>query len=384
MTNRVNVAPQMLQWARKRSGLSVDHFTRAFPKLPEWEAGNSLPTMRQLERYALATHTPIGFLYLPEPPHESLPIPDFRAFGDRPVLTPTPDLLDTIYLCEQRQDWYREYAEAHSHDTVELVSSISSTTNPVDAAATLRDELGFGLARRVDFANWSEALAGLVEHAEGLGVLVMVNGVVGANTHRKLNPDEFRGFALVDDLAPVIFINGADTKAAQIFTLAHELAHIAVGESAVSRPDLADTETGNDVEQWCNAVAAELLVPLASTTSEYLPGADTTAELERLAKFYRVSTLVVLRRIYDANLLTKPAFRAAYAAELDRVLELLARRSSGGYFYNTQPVRISKTFARAVIRDTNEGRTLYRDAFRLLGSKKTSAFEELGQRLGVA
>jgi hypothetical protein len=125
-------------------------------------------------------------------------------------------------------------------------------------------------------------------------------------------------------------------------------------------------------------------VPRDSIGVEYDHNEDLTAELERLAKFYKVSTLVVLRRIYDAGLMTRADYQEAYPSELDRVFELSARRGDGGNYYNTQPVRISKTFARALIADTNEGRTLYRDAFRLIGSKKLSTFEELGQRLGVA
>jgi Zn-dependent peptidase ImmA (M78 family) len=125
-------------------------------------------------------------------------------------------------------------------------------------------------------------------------------------------------------------------------------------------------------------------VPISSIATEYEAGPDLTGDLDRLARFYKVSTLVILRRIFDADLMTKSAYRQAYSAELARVMDIAARKSSGGDFYNTQPVRISKTFARAMISDTAEGRTLHRDAFRLLGSKKLSAFEELGQRLGVA
>lgn len=374
----------MLQWARKRSGRNVEDFAKAFPKLREWESGETLPTIRQLEKYAQATHTPVGFLFLPEPPVEEVPLPDFRTFGDEAVLTPTPDLLDTVYACELRQDWYRSFAEERGYEAVAIVGSANVEDDPVAAANRMRDALGFGLARRVDFRTWSEALDGLREHAEEAGLLVMVNGIVGSNTHRKLNPKEFRGFALADELAPVVFINGADTRAAQIFTLAHELAHIALGGSAISRPDLANLDVGNGEEAWCNKVAAELLVPLESIAQEFVESPDLTAELDRLAKFYKVSTLVVLRRIYDAGAMGAGQYRGAYEAELVRVLEFAARTGSGGNFYYTEPIRVSKTFARAIVTDTAEGRTLHRDAFRLLGFKKFSTFEELSHRLGVA
>lgn len=376
----------MLIWARGRSGLRISDLAKksGLSNLAKWEADEAQPTFKQLEAFAQATHTPIGFFFLPEPPQERLPIPDYRTFGDRPVPRPTPDLLDTIYACEMRQDWFRRYAEVQRAEPVPLVGSISRDMAVNEAAAVLRGQLGFGLARRSAFPDWSRALSGLVEHAEAAGLLVMINGVVGANTHRVLNPQEFRGFTLIDDLAPVIFINGADTKAAQIFTLAHELAHVALGESAVSRPDMANFDSDSDHERWCNEVAAELLVPEASLREEYRAGGDLTTKLDTLARFYKASTLVVLRRIYDLGLMSDEEFKAAYPAELDRVLELAARSGSGGNFYNTQPVRISRRLARAVIADTLEGRTSYGDAFQLLGSRKISAFEELSHKLGVA
>jgi Zn-dependent peptidase ImmA (M78 family) len=374
----------MLAWARKRSGRQVSDFARRFPKLDLWEGGDLAPTMRQLEDYAKATHTPVGFLFLPEPPVEEVPLPDFRTFGDEDVLTPTPDLLDTVYACQLRQDWYRAFAEDHDHDPVELVGSLSVHDDPERAGIRLRGLLGFGLARRVEFRTWTEALDGLRENAEDAGVLVMINGVVGSDTHRKLNPKEFRGFTLADKFAPVVFINGADTKAAQIFTLAHELAHVALGGSALSRPDLADMQMDSGVEAWCNRVAAEMLIPRLSITGEYAAGPNLTAELERLARYYRVSTLVVLRRIYDVGLMGWDAYRPEYETELAHVLESAAHRRGGGNFYSTEPIRVSRTFARALVADTAEGHTLHRDAFRLLGFKKFSTFEELSQRLGVA
>ena len=350
-------------------------------RLEAWEQRQAKPTLKQLDDFAQVTHTPVGFLFLPEPPQEKVPIPDYRTIADRGVGQPSADLLDTIFQCQQQQEWYHDYARVNGEPPVPLVGSVTATLSPVEAATTMRSALRFQPTARG--SSWSEALRILAEHAEDLGVLVMTNGVVGSNTHRKLDPEEFRGFALVDDLAPIVFINGADTKAAQIFTLAHELAHLWLGESALSDSTI-EAEPAGRVERWCNQTAAELLVPLADIVEDFNSEAPLTDEFERLAKRFRVSTLVVLRRLYDAGHLTTEVYRRTYSEELRRVLDLMAERgSAGGNFYATLQVRVGKRFARALVASTLEGQTLHRDAFRMLGFKKLSTFEDLAGRLGV-
>jgi len=382
MPVRPQVRPELLVWARERSGLPEDALRQRFPKLEEWESGTRHPTLKQLEGFASATHTPVGFLFLPEPPEEHLPIPDFRVMADEEVGRPSADLLDTIFHCQQRQEWYRDFALLNREDPVRFVGTIAAATPVGDVASEMRNTLAFDVADRG--STWTEALRRLIDRAEEAGVLVMVSGVVGNNTHRKLDPREFRGFALVDQLAPLVFVNGADTKAAQIFTLAHELAHIWRGQSALSDADLARRPAA-EVELWCNQVASEFLVPLNALADDFDGDEDLTKELERLAKRFKVSTLVALRRIHDAGRLSWDEYRAAYRAELDRILEILDARGapSGGDFYNTQPLRVSRRFARAVIESTMEGQTLQRDAFQMLGFRKVSTFHELAHRLGV-
>jgi Zn-dependent peptidase ImmA (M78 family) len=207
-----------------------------------------------------------------------------------------------------------------------------------------------------------------------------VNGVVGSNNRRKLDTDEFRGFALVDNLSPLVFINGSDTKSAQMFTLAHELVHIWLGQTALSDAQLEQV-AGNEIESWCNQVAAELLVPLAVMGDEYKKNKPLPEEVTRLARYFKVSTLVILRRIFDAGSLTKEQFWKAYNEELERLLAIPA--GNGGNFYLTQGARVSKRFARALITSTLEGQTLYRDAFRMLGFSKLETFRDLGYTLGV-
>jgi len=379
---RVDVQRELFVWARQRSGVDSDVLAQRFPKLEEWEGGEVAPTLKQLEKFARATHTPVGFFFLPEPPIEVVPIPDFRTIADQPVGRPSPDLLDTVYQCQQRQEWFREYAQANRLDPVPFVASSTLRTPVGQAATAMRGALEFPIEQRG--VSWSEAFRRLAEGAEEAGVLVMVNGVVGSNTHRRLRPDEFRGFALVDPLAPVVFVNGADTRAAQVFTLAHELAHIWLGQTGLDDIDLGSRAT-SDVEKWCNGVAAEFLVPLEQVRVRYMPENDLTEELDRLAREFKVSTLVVLRRVHEAGYLTWDQYRRAYQDELTRLLPLLEEAGGGGgNFYNTQPSRVSKLFARTVIASALEGQTLFTEAFQMLGFKKQSTFDELAQRLGVA
>ncbi|HSK81186.1 MAG TPA: XRE family transcriptional regulator [Thermoanaerobaculia bacterium] len=377
---RVDVKPELLRWARERAGLGPGALAPRFPQLGAWERGDERPTLKQLEGFAKATHTPVGYLFLQEPPIERVPIPDFRTVGSARVARPSPDLLDTVYICQQRQEWYRDFARSVGEEPLAFVGSVNLASRVEATAASLRHALGFDLEERRRMSTWTDALGRFIEQADALGVLVMVSGVVGSNNRRKLDPEEFRGFALADDLAPLVFINGADTKAAQMFTLAHELAHIWLGRSALSDVGPASAPS-NNVESWCNRVAAELLVPLAVLRAESQRGADLLVEANRLARRFKVSTLVILRRIHDAGGLTREQFRRAYQEELERLRAI--PKGSGGDFYLTQATRVGKRFARALVVSTLEGQTLHRDAFRLLGFSKLRTFQELGHSLGV-
>jgi Zn-dependent peptidase ImmA (M78 family) len=327
MTVRVEISPELLAWARQRSGVTFGDLSRRFPALGAWERHEQLPTMKQLEGYAQATHTPVGYFFLPTPPIERVPIPDYRTIGDVGVRSPSANLLDTIYQCEQRQDWYREYSRLNLLDPVGLIGTYTTATPPQEAADAIREALAFGVDNRA--STWADALRILIDRIENLGVLVMVNGVVGSNTHRKLDPREFRGFALADKTAPLIFINGADTKAAQIFTLIHEFTHLWLGETALDDLDLSSLP-GSKIERWCNVVTAEVLVPIAAVRNERQPGESVSDQIQRIAQRYKVSTLVGLRRLYDAGLLDWTEYRAEYQAELDRVMAIINERTPGG------------------------------------------------------
>lgn len=385
MSVRIPVSADVLRWAADRAGWSEEAVYNRFPRFGNWLSADPAPTLKQLQAFAQAAHVPFGYLMLPAPPKEATPIPDLRTRGDEQRDEISPDLRDTIYACQRRQNWYRDFAITHGFEPVALVgsASIGSPVEPV--AEQLRTAIGFGVEQRSEFRNWSAAFRQLIDLIEDTGVLVSVNGIVGADTHRPLDPQEFGGFALVDDYAPLIFVNAADTKAAQIFTIVHELAHIVAGESALSDAGVARSDHDTH-ERWCNQVAAELLVPRATLPGAFNGSADA-AELDRLAALYRVSTLVVLRRLHDVDLIEWDEYRVRYREELERVREKTKRAkdgSNGGSFYKVQPLRLGRRFARAVVADTRGGGTTYGDAYRLLGTAKPATFGKLALELGVA
>lgn len=378
----MDVAPSMLRWALERADMNTE--TQRYARFESYASGEKKPTLNQLEDFANATHVPFGYLFLREPPHEVIPIPDFRTVRDEGVAQPSANLLDTIYEAQLRQDWYREYARDQDAEPLQFYGSGSLNDSPLSVADEMRNALDFGMERRGRFRTWEEALRYLIDAIENIGVLVMVSSVVGNNTHRSLSLDEFRGFTLGDPLASVIFVNGSDTKSAQMFTLLHELGHVWLGESGLSDEDMKSSQSRNN-ERWANAVAAEVLIPLDQIRSDYR-GSLEAKEIARLSKRYKASSLVVIKRIHDAKLIRWDTYIRYYREEEARLKDLAAskKKTPGGDYYNTHPLQVGQEFSRAVIVDAYEGRTLYRDAFRLLGTVKASTFEGLAERLGVA
>lgn len=380
---RITLQPRILQWARDRAGLAVADLARKVGTRPErvedWEQAGEL-TYKQAEKLAKATHTPFGYLFLLEPPEERLPIPDFRTVGGTEVGRPSPDLLDVLYQCQRRQQWYRDLLLEQGAPRLRFVGCASITSPEAEVAASMRRQLGFHPAA-TDGSTLDEVLRELVEAIEAVGVLVMKSGVVGNSTRRRLDPEEFRGFALVDEYAPLIFVNGADSKAAQLFTLAHELVHIWIGESAIS--SLAETFAPNQrIERFCNAVAAEYLVPERQLRDALPVAPGTDAELIRvLRRRFKVSGLVILRRLRDIGHLTHPQFEELYQQELEAFEMRQARQGGGGNYYLNQPNKVSRRFASALVASTLEGRTPYRDAFALLDMKKSGTFKEFARTL---
>ena len=379
---RIDVKPELLRWARERAGLEVRALAKGFPQLRDWERGTAQPTLKQLERFAKATHAPVGFLFLPEPPVERMPITDLRRLEDAPA-RPSPDLLDTIYAMQRRQDWLREERIECEAEPLEFVGSARLTDDPTAVGQEMRRLVGLGDEWAAEVASWEEAVGDLRRRIEQLGVIAVINGIVGNNTHRRLNVKEFRGFALTDPNAPLIFVNGADAKSAQMFTLAHELAHVWLGPKGEGLSGFEGIfPGGTQVEKFCDQAAAEFLVPARELKEHWPKTKGTSHPIEPLARRFKVSPIVVGRRAMDLRLLDREAFFAFYAAYVKQERHR-SKRAEGGNFYNTQNTRVGLQFAMLVIRAAMEGRLSFKRAYDLT-DLRGGAFQEYARRLGMA
>jgi Zn-dependent peptidase ImmA (M78 family) len=370
---RVAVKQEVLDWAVARSGKGRAKLVKRFAKLGEWERGESDPTLKQLENFARATYTPLGYLFLEEPPEDKLPIRDFRTVMGHAPRRPSPNLLDTVYLMQRRQDWMREFLELHDAERLDFIGSATLRTPVIELAGRIRAKLGFGTNWAALHSTWEDALRAMKLAIEELRVLVFVNGIVGNNTSRALDSEEFRGFVLTDSVAPLIFVNGNDAKGAQMFTFAHELVHLWLGETGVfALPNLQPGE--NRVEEYCNQVAAEFLIPAVALHEAWNRRANLDHGFQPLARQFKVSALVAARRALDERLINWNEFMAFYRSQGQR-----AKKKLGGDFFKTQNNRVGVRFAMAVDRATREGSLLYRDAYSLTGLTSDTFKKYLGK-----
>lgn len=381
MSNRIQIKPELFQWAQERSQLSLDKLCEKFPKYPKWMSGELNPTMKQLEKFADQTYTPFGFFFLPEPPVEHLPIQDFRTVSDQDVPPFSPHLLDTIYAVQMRQEWMRNFLIEEGEPPLAFIGSRTLLEAPEAVAVDIRVTLGLAPLWSRNLKTWEEALRTLIQHIEAAGVLVMINGVVENNTHRPLSVKEFRGFVLSDSHAPVIFINGTDAKAAQMFTLVHELAHLWLGQAGIS--DFNELlPSDNAVEIFCNKVAAEFLIPANEMTSAWHEVKEANNPFERLARVFNVSPVVVARRALDLKLVSRADYFAFYWEYKKAAAKRKSQSSKGGDFYVTLGTKLGKRFSSAVYIAAKEGRLPYREAYHLTGLSGET-YDRFGRKFGL-
>jgi len=356
MSERALIQKELLSWARARAGLDAADAAKGITtreKWEAWEAGTDFPSFKQALDAAKRLYVPFGYLFLNNPPDETLPLPDLRtkrAAGAKP----SPAFLDVIYDALRKQEWYHDYLLEQDADPAPFAGRFTEATPVATVAEDIGRTLRLDQSFRNQAGNTDNYFRLLVEKAESVGLLVLRSSIVGNNTHRLLDPDEFQGFAKSDNLAPLVFVNQNDYLSAQVFTLLHELAHIWTGVSGVSDLDYLDqpADQSSIHQHRADQIAAEALVPARDFVArwEIYPAED---RLDYLRKSYRVSMFVILRRAYDLNKLSFVEYRSRYD-EYKR--QIKSRKPSGGGGYGSLFSRNSKRVATAVLHSVIEGR----------------------------
>lgn len=347
----------MLEWAIQRAGYDVQTFTEKKPFVLRWITGEGSPTMKQLETFSKQVYLPFGYFFLPKPPVEKVPIPYFRTIKSNQE-TISINVYDTILMLQQRQEWLKEYLIDNGYDPLPFVGEFSDNASVDKIVEAIRNTLHLPPDWANQYPNWTKALEALVEHVEDAGICIEFNSVVGNNTTRKIRVDECRGFVLADAYAPFLFINNADSKAAQMFTIVHELAHLWIGQSAGF--DLTTMQPADDnTEHLCDQIAAEFLVPKQLFLNVWN---DNYAEA---ARYFKVSEIVIARRAFDLERITRTDFLHFYHDYQTKTKD--TKINGGGNFYATARKRLGRTFSTHIKNAVKSEKLLYREAYRLTG-----------------
>jgi len=345
------ITPAVFLWAIERARSTPEKLAKKLKtrtgSVVSWGEGKARPTFSQAQRLADALYVPFGYLFLPDPPDEHLPLTDFRTVPGKRI-SPSADLIDTVNDALFKQEWYREFLLQQGGERLPFVGSFSERNDSKAIAESIRTTIGLDATLRQRCKSWNQLFVSLVRQVEAAGILVMRTGVAAGNSRRKLSVKEFRGFALSDTLAPVIFINGKDWPKAQLFTIAHELVHIWIGNSGISNESLKGLDAPNTIEWLCNETAAELLVPESEFRALWNNGEETSANVDEVVRHFKVSRLVALRRAFDLEKISREEYFLQYRFE-EKAFDENERRS-GGSFYNNVLARNSSTLATTVVR----------------------------------
>lgn len=360
-----NINVEIIKWAIIRAGNDLDEFYISNPKVKDWVEGNKYPTIKQLENFSKKVHVPFGYMFLEKPPIEKIPIPFFRT-GKGKVDKVSLNVYDTIQILQERQDWLVEYLTNLGYDDLDFVGKYHVDTPYQTIVQDIKQTLCLSNDWASKFYTWKDALNHLTHQIEEAGIIVTFNGIVENNTKRRIDPKECRGFVLVNRKAPFLFINSQDTKAAQMFTIIHELAHIWLGETA-GFDNQQMLPANVPIELLCDKIAAEFLVPARYFNIKWI---EHDGNFKSLSRIFKVSPIVIARRALDLNLINKATFFSFYNQYINNLNQKKTdSKSAGGDFYATAKKRISLRFANYINSAVNENTLLYRDAYKLTSLK---------------
>ncbi|KAB2850429.1 MAG: ImmA/IrrE family metallo-endopeptidase [Hyphomicrobiaceae bacterium] len=342
------VTPALITWARERAGFGLEEAQLKFRNIVDWEQGDAGPTYAQLEAMSDAFKVPIAVFFFPAPPDVPRPEETFRTMPDAVLAALEPRIKLLLRKAKVLQLNLSELNGGRNPARRLITRDLRFPLNVSlgRMAAAVRDYLGVTLDQQTSWASTDVALERWRAAFARAGVFVFKD---------QFRAERFAGFCLTDSEFPIIYINNTATKARQIFTLFHELAHLLFHTSGVdfSREEDAPRwrHEAARIEVLCNRLAGTLLVPDAALIMQ-LAGRDFTFDVaSELARHFHVSSLVIHRKLLDRRLIDVAAYRAAHdRAEAER------EEGGGGNFYNNQMAYLGRAYIEMALKAYHQHR----------------------------
>lgn len=383
----VKIESNIIDWLmQKIEGENLS--SSIFEILNQWKSGEKKPTFNQVKELSKKTNIPLGYFFLETPPIEECKVVEYRTVDSLNAQNLSRNLIDTVDHMLNIQEWMRNYLIENGYGQLEFVGLSDGLDEPMIIANSIRKILGLDIEWYKESKSIDESYKRLRSILEKSGILVMMNGIVGSNTHRPLNIREFRAFTLIDNYAPLIFINTNDTDGGKVFSLLHEVAHIWLGVNDFYNDQYGIATKVNATEKICNAVAAEILAPYDIFIKLWnQSNVEYVKKIEEIAKIFKCSRSVVARRALDIKFITNVQYGRIIEeciAQYEIWIEgKKIKKSSGGNYYSTMASRIDPRFMNALANSAREGRTQYTEVYRLTNTNRTT-FDKLINRGGGA
>ena len=383
----IDIKDVMIDWIIQKA--QYEHMGNSILDLLfEWKSGKKKPTFKKIEEVSRRTHIPFGYFFLNSPPEENISLVDFRTIDSEHTQNPSRNLIDTINAMQRVQDWMANYYQENGYDPLPYIGCCNLKENHKAIAEDIRSKLGITKEWFKLCKDSSDAFRFLRSRISALGILVMKNGIVGNNTSRKLNLNEFRAFTLINEYAPLIFINSNDTDNGKLFSLLHELAHVWLGENSLYNEPYASQENISRLEQICNSIAAEILAPdklfIEQWKAYHMHNLYTLYTLGEISKHFRCSRFVIIRKALENGFISREEFGRTLLVlqgEYQKWQQDKKKKGDGGgNFYKTLATRWDRTFINALDEMTRSGSTQYTEAYRLTGTQ-SSSFSKLIQEI---
>lgn len=383
----VTIKPEIINWILQTIQFN-SVASSAVEQLYIWQNGEKTPTFNQVEAISKKINIPFGYFFLDKPPVEECPIVEYRTVKSNTIQEPSRNLLETQDLMTDIQEWMVNYVIENGQDELAYVGSVSCK----DSVDVIANDIRKKLSLEKEWYSTSTTVADSFRFIKGIldniGILVMTNGIVGNNTRRKLDVEEFRAFTMVNKYVPLIFINTCDSDAGKLFSILHEVAHIWLGVNSFYNDNVSVGIEESEIEKLCNAVAAELLVPEDSFLLLWknVDGSEIE-QIEELAKKFKCSRYVIARRALEEKKISKKKYNEIVTILMEQFEKWKevqnSKKSPGGNFYKTLSSRLDHRLVVALENSAKEGRTQYTEVYRLTNTNRKTFSKLLSDMGGV-